>query len=62
MDTTYTMTAAEYKALRDELGMTQEQLARALMVSVSTVSKREQGITPIDNEAALAIRALVEAA
>lgn len=56
------MTAAEYRALRDALGMTQEQLARALNVSVSTVSKREQGATPIDSEAALALRALVEAA
>jgi DNA-binding transcriptional regulator YiaG len=52
------MTADEYRALRAELGMTQEKLAWTLRVSTSTIQKREQGAVPIDHEAAVAIRAL----
>ena len=36
-------TAAEIRSLREVLGMTQEQLARAIGVSYSTVSRWETG-------------------
>ena len=55
------MTAAEYKAIREGMGWTQERLARELNLSVSTISKREQGSVTVDAEAAHAIRVLAEA-
>lgn len=54
------MTADEYRALRESRGWSQMQLATLLGVALSTVSKRERGENPIDHEAALAIRRLVE--
>jgi len=37
--------AINIKAIRDKLGFTQEDLARKLGISLSTVSKWEQGVT-----------------
>ena len=51
------MTAAEYKATREKLGLTQAGLARLLGVSVRTIINREQGRL-ITREAELAIKAL----
>ncbi len=39
------MTAIEIKVLRHQLGLTQEQLAALLLVSVETVQRWEQGRT-----------------
>lgn len=62
MDTTDTgaMSPTEYREARDRLGLSQEALARKLDISTSTVQKREAGTSPIDYEAALAIRSLFE--
>jgi DNA-binding transcriptional regulator YiaG len=53
------MTPQEYKALRNKVGLTQEKLAWELHVSTSTISLRERGEVPIDEEAARALRHLV---
>jgi DNA-binding XRE family transcriptional regulator len=52
------MTAAEYKALREKLGLTQAELASRLEVSRKTINARENDAVRITEEAALAIRAL----
>lgn len=51
------MTPAEYKALREKLGLTQAGLAALLGVTRKTINARENG-AKITEEAALAIRAL----
>jgi DNA-binding XRE family transcriptional regulator len=51
------MTAAEYKAEREWLGLTQTEIANRLGVSRDTIAKREAG-RPINKEAVLAIKAL----
>jgi DNA-binding XRE family transcriptional regulator len=51
------MTAAEYKATRERLGMTQAALAEALGVSRKAINQREQGGT-ITQEAAMALELL----
>lgn len=51
------MTAAEYKATRERLGMTQSALAEALDVSRKAINQREQGGT-ITREAAMALELL----
>lgn len=51
------MTAAEYKAARERLGMTQAALAVALDVSRKAINQREQGGT-ITREAAMALELL----
>lgn len=51
------MTAAEYKATRERLGMTQAALAVALDVSRKTINEREAGGT-ITREAAMALELL----
>ena len=48
------MSAAEYKATRERLGMTQAALADALDVSRKAINQREQGGT-ITREAAMAL-------
>ena len=48
------MTAEEYKATRERLGMTQAALAVALDVSRKAINRREQGGT-ITREAAMAL-------
>ena len=55
-----TMTAAEYKAAREKLNLTQAGLAALLGVTRETVTRREQG-AKITDEAALAIASLVAA-
>ena len=52
------MTPAEYKALREKLGLTQAGLAALLGVTRKTVNSRETGAVRITEEAALAIRSL----
>ena len=51
------MTAAEYKATRERLGMTQSALAEALDVSRKAINEREAGGT-ITREAAMALELL----
>ena len=51
------MTATEYKATREGLGMTQAALADALDVSRKAINQREQGGT-ITREAAMALELL----
>jgi DNA-binding XRE family transcriptional regulator len=51
------VTAAEYKATRERLGMTQAALAVALDVSRKAINQREQGGT-ITREAAMALELL----
>lgn len=48
------MTPGEIKALREQLGWTQERMARELGVSFSTVNRWEHGKTP----SSLALQAL----
>ena len=57
---TGTMSPAEYRDLRVAIGMTQLQLAIALGVTPGTISKRERGEAPIDEEAVRALRHLSE--
>lgn len=52
------MTPAEYKSLREKLGLTQAGLAACLGVTRKTVNSRETEAVRITEEAALAIRAL----
>lgn len=49
------MTGTEYAALRSELGLSQQELAILLGLSVATISRREQGHNPIDTEAEKAL-------
>ena len=51
------MTPAEYKALREKLGLTQDGLASRLGVTRKTINARENG-AKITEEAALAIQSL----
>lgn len=51
------MTATEYKAIRERLGMTQAALAIALDVSRKTINEREADGT-ITREAAMALELL----
>ena len=51
------MTPAEYKALREKLGLTQDELASRLGVTRKTVNLREKG-AKITREAQLAIERL----
>lgn len=53
------MTADEYKALRKRVGP-QTDVAERLGVHPMTVSKRERGVLPITDEAAIALRCLAE--
>lgn len=55
------MKGEEYRKLRHELELTQVQLAHALELDPGTVARRERDEAPIDQEAELAIRALVDA-
>lgn len=48
-----------YRQLRELLGLTQAELADAVKVHPQTISKRERGLYPITEEAALAIHLLV---
>lgn len=52
------MTPADYKSAREKLGLTQEQLAELVGVSVRTIASRESGQHAVSREAAIAIRAL----
>ena len=54
------MTGQEYREIRDELDLTQLQLANALGIYPSTVARREKS-DEIDSEAEMAIRSLVAA-
>ena len=52
------MTPAEYKAAREQLGLTQVELADRLGVSVRTIKHRESGRL-ITREAIMAMRLLL---
>jgi DNA-binding XRE family transcriptional regulator len=52
------MTADEYKAHREKLGLTQAGLAARLEVTRKTINARENGATRITEEAAIAVAAL----
>lgn len=54
------MTPAEYRALRDQLGLTQVELAEALGVTSNTIARRERGELAIPAEAERAIMCLVQ--
>lgn len=56
------MKPEEYRALREQLALSQARLAEGLGVTRETVSRRETGDDryPITREAELAIRYLVE--
>lgn len=56
------MTASEYRAIREKLGLTQAQLAAELGIDSMTVSRRERGESPIDGEAEHAILRALERA
>ncbi len=51
--------AQDYKTVRHQLGLSQEQMAYETGVTLSTIRKREAGETPIKREAALALRHLL---
>lgn len=52
------MTAAEYRSMREALGLTQGQLAEFMEVQLNTISRREIGQSPILKESELALRFL----
>jgi transcriptional regulator with XRE-family HTH domain len=52
------MTPADYKAARERLGLTQEQLAELVGVTVRTIASRESGQHAVSREAEIAIRAI----
>lgn len=52
------MSPAQYKAKREQLGLTQAGLASLLGVTRETINRRESGEQPITHEAALAISSL----
>ncbi len=55
-----TMTPAQFKAARDALGLTQEQLAKAIGVERNTVSRWECGESPISIMVMLTMRLLTQ--
>lgn len=52
------MTREDLQLRRKALGLTQEQLSRALDVTVLTVSRWERGVYPIPRHIELAVEAL----
>lgn len=52
------MKPEELKRRREALGLTQEQLARALDVAVMTISRWERGVNPIPHYIGLALEAI----
>ncbi len=54
------MTPREVKQLRERLGMTQQQLAVALDVTVTTVARWEQGARAVGPLATLALSHLAQ--
>ena len=52
------MKPEDLKRRREALGLTQEQLARELEVTVMTVSRYERGVNPIPHVIELALEAL----
>ena len=54
------MTPTEYKAIREQLALTQGELAARLGVTRKTINSRETGAVRITKEAAIALSALSE--
>lgn len=54
------MTADQYRAIRDKLRLTQQELADRLGVHKITIAKREGGSLPISRESELAIQSLLK--
>lgn len=52
------MNREDLKRRREKLGLTQEQLARELDVTVLTVSRWERGVYPVPKHIELAVEAL----
>ncbi len=52
------MKPEELQRRREALGLTQEQLARELDVTVTTVSRWERGVFPVPHYISLALEAL----
>lgn len=52
------MKPEELQCRREALGLTQEQLARELDVTVTTVSRWERGVFPVPHYIGLALEAL----
>ncbi|MGA9767917.1 MAG: helix-turn-helix transcriptional regulator [Blastocatellia bacterium] len=52
------MNGDELKQRREELGMTQEQLAKALGVNIMTISRWERGVRSIPPHLSLALEAI----
>lgn len=53
------ITKEEYRALRQSINLTMEQMAPKLGVTYPTIFRREKGINPITLEAELAIKEIV---
>jgi putative transcriptional regulator len=56
------VTAGEVRAIRDRLGLTQEQLAQLLGVHPLTVSKWERGLLKLSNHQGTMLRSFRKAA
>jgi transcriptional regulator with XRE-family HTH domain len=52
------MKPEELKGRREALGLTQEQLSRALDVTMMTISRWERGVYPVPKHIELAVEAL----
>ena len=52
------MTAEEYKKIREQMGLSQAELAKFLGVDDGTIGRRERGELPISPEVELALNAV----
>ncbi|MBA3241067.1 MAG: helix-turn-helix transcriptional regulator [Acidobacteria bacterium] len=52
------MSPEEFKRRREELGMTQDEIASALGIKMMTVSRWERGVHPIPRHIGLALESI----